>query len=141
MKRLYFTAVAALLVATAWTGDVSAQPQGDITPAELARHGYTVPPEHVMLVVISHTGNYQYSVTCVINRAFGGVKQELGEIKAGEAEVFGVDTNEMNGKLWVGCQEEAQGRVYSSNDFQSVGHTLVHFSTGSKFVITQKIVP
>ncbi len=94
-----------------------------------------------MLVVISHTGSYQYGVRCEIHRAFGGVKQELGEIEAGEDKVFGVDTNEMNGRLWVQCHEEAEGRIYSSNDFQSVGHTLVHFSTGSKFVVTQKIVP
>ena len=142
MRRLCLSAVAALVAATVWTAGVSAQERGPITAEELARHGYNVPPPNVMMVVIHHTGSYQYAVHCVIHSASENLKQELKDtIEPGGEAVVGVSTEQMGGKLWVQCFEEAEGRSYASNNFSSAGRTIVFFNTGSKFIVQQNIVP
>ena len=142
MRRLLLTAVTALLAATVWTAGASAQQGGDITAEELARYGYNVPPPNVMMVVINHTGSHQYAVNCVIHAASANLKQELKEkIEPGDEAVVGVNVEQMVGKLWVQCHEEAEGRSYASNNFSSAGRTILFFNTGSKFIIQQKIVP
>jgi len=139
MRRLHLSALAALVFASAWASGASAQ--DTITAAELARHGYKVPAENIMLVVISHTAGYDYAVNCVIHAEGANLKEEVGEIKPGEDKVAGVNVEQMTGQLWVQCSEEDEGGSYSSNNFPAVGRTLVHFTTGAKFIIPQKIVP
>jgi len=141
MRRLALSAAAVVLAATASTGDVSAQPQSAVTADELARHGYNMPAENVMLVLIAHTASHDRPVTCVIHAEDSGLKMEVGEIQPGETKVSGVNAQEMSGRLWIQCMTQAQGRTYSSNNFSSVGRTVAHFGTGAKFVITQNIVP
>ena len=139
MRKLSFGAVAALLLATAWTSGVSAQDTNTVTEAELNRHGFAMPPANVMLVVISHTGS-QFDVTCALHDSGAGLQQDLGTLKNGETKAFGVNVQQLTGQFWAQCNE-SEGRRFSSNNIHSVGHTVVHFSTGSKFVITQRIVP
>jgi len=140
MKRLSLAALAALLVAMASTASVSAQQSNEVTAKELTRHGFNMPAENVMLVVISHTGS-TWAVDCVIHDDAAGLKENVGEVKPGDTKVAGVNAQQMTGKVWVQCIEQSEGRSFSSNDFSSVGRTLVHFTTGAKFLITQKIVP
>jgi hypothetical protein len=140
MKRLHVLLGAALLAPFAWTG--AAEAQSTITAAEVEALGFAVPPENVMIVVISHTGSYDRPVSCLILRDDEGKKMELGDLEAGESKPYGVDAVDgLVGRVFVKCAEHAESRIYTSDIFQSVGRTVVNFSTGSKMVTTRRIVP
>lgn len=140
MKRVQVLLAAALLASFAWTG--TAEAQSTITEAEVEALGFAVPPDNVMVVVIEHTASNDRPVTCIIYRDDEGKKMELGALQPGEMKPYGVDAEEgLVGAVFVECAEHAESRVYTSNNFRSHGRTIVHFSTGSKFVNTRRIVP
>ncbi|MDX1393611.1 MAG: hypothetical protein R3195_04445 [Gemmatimonadota bacterium] len=140
MRYLRLAVAASALALTLPYGEVAAQQGNDITESELARHGYAMPPETEMVILIANTGT-TLEASCQIHDGTAGRRADLGSVEGGGQLLSAVDVRQMPGPVWIQCIEAGDGKRFTSNNIQSVGRTLVHFSTGTHFVVTQKIVP
>ena len=144
MKRLSYLGLVGLLGVASFSSELNAQQADEIgdeiTAAELAQLGWAMPPENVMVIVIKHTGSNR-DAFCQIHNETRGKRADAGDVEPGKNLLAAIETNVMPGTIWIQCIEEGDGRRFTSDNIRSVGRTLVEFSTGSKFVITRKIVP